>query len=147
MTTPVVPTATGAGDIAPSPLPPIARENSLGSSEKGKDVTDVSHIPEERREAARQLAAMTPEEYAAYEKKILWKMDLNIIPWITYVFFFHVVGRGGRLTNDRLLYLISFLDRVNVGAARLVGLMEDLRLTPLMFSNISMSESLIWRLH
>lgn len=120
-----IPTATGAGEIAPSPLPPTAsspsRSNSLRDSEKGKDTRDVdySHVPEERREAARQLAAMTPEEYAAFEKKTLWKMDLNIIPWIT------------------LLYLISFLDRVNVGAARLVGLMEDLKLTSLMFSNIS----------
>lgn len=44
------------------------------------------------------------------------------------------------LIMGRLLYLISFLDRVNVGAARLVGLMEDLNLTSAMFSNISMSE-------
>jgi hypothetical protein len=99
-----------------------ARDND---NEKGSDVVrdnDFSNLAEERRPYARELAAMSSEEYAAFEKKTLWKMDLNIIPWIT------------------LLYLISFLDRVNVGAARLVGLMEDLKLTSLMFSNVSMSE-------
>lgn len=121
------PTNVAANELAPAPIqaPTPARtgSGSLDESEKAntKDVQDFSSVPEERREAARQLAAMTPEEYAAFEKKTVWKMDVNIIPWIT------------------LLYLISFLDRVNVGAARLVGLMEDLRLTPLMFSNISMS--------
>ena len=30
-----------------------------------------------------QILAMSPEEYAAAEKKLLRKMDLNIIPWIT----------------------------------------------------------------
>jgi len=28
---------------------------------------------------------MSPEEYRAFEKKTLWKMDLRIIPWITSV--------------------------------------------------------------
>ena len=42
-------------------------------------------VPDHRQEFARQLAAMTPEEYAEFDRKVLWKMDRNIIPWITYV--------------------------------------------------------------
>lgn len=87
-----VPLATG--DIAPSPTAAPPRDGSLDGTgsvnEKGKHLRDggdadayVEEISDERREAMRQLAAMTPEEYAAFEKKTLWKMDLNIIPWIT----------------------------------------------------------------
>jgi hypothetical protein len=111
--------------MAPSSYPASGAMDNEKASDLARDTDgeiDYSNLPEERRPYARELAAMTPAEYAAFEKKTLWKMDLNIIPWIT------------------LLYLISFLDRVNVGAARLVGLMEDLKLTSLMFSNISMSE-------
>ncbi|KAE8374873.1 phosphoglycerate mutase-like protein [Aspergillus bertholletiae] len=44
------------------------------------------------------------------EKHLLWKIDLHILPMIV------------------LLYLFSFLDRVNIGNARLYGLEEDLGL-------------------
>jgi len=47
----------------------------------------------------------------AAEKKLVWKLDLNIIPIVM------------------LLYLFSFLDRVNIGNARLYGMEEDLGLT------------------
>lgn len=116
-------------NIAPAPTKGNANSNEtfpdMRDNEKGSDVVqpDYANLSDDRRPYAQELAAMSREEYAAFEKKMLWKMDLHIIPWIT------------------LLYLISFLDRVNVGAARLVGLMEDLKLTSLMFSNISMSES------
>ncbi|KAH0270491.1 MFS general substrate transporter, partial [Aureobasidium melanogenum] len=45
------------------------------------------------------------------EKKLVRKLDLSIIPPVT------------------LLYLFSFLDRVNIGNARLYGLEEDLNLS------------------
>lgn len=44
-------------------------------------------------------------------KKVLRKMDIRLIP------------------NLALLYLLSFLDRGNIGNARIQGLTEDLRLT------------------
>ncbi|WVN88810.1 uncharacterized protein L203_104023 [Cryptococcus depauperatus CBS 7841] len=77
-------------------------------------------IGDEKSAAAAQLAAMSPEEYQAMEKKLLRRMDLNLIPWMT------------------LLYLLSFIDRVNVGAAKLVGLTTELHLTSLQYSNASM---------
>lgn len=45
------------------------------------------------------------------EKKILRKMDLRLIPMLT------------------LLYLLSFLDRSNIGNAKIEGLTEDLHMT------------------
>ena len=44
------------------------------------------------------------------DKKLLRKLDLHLIPTMT------------------LLYLLSFLDRVNIGQAKLSGLMESLNL-------------------
>lgn len=42
---------------------------------------------------------------------LLWKLDRNLIPWLT------------------LLYLASFLDRTNVGNAKIEGMQEDLNMT------------------
>lgn len=44
------------------------------------------------------------------EQRLIRKMDLHILPFVV------------------LLYLFSFLDRVNIGNARLYGLEEDLGL-------------------
>ncbi|KAK6954814.1 hypothetical protein Daesc_004783 [Daldinia eschscholtzii] len=46
------------------------------------------------------------------EKKILRKMDLRLIPMLA------------------ILYLLSFLDRGNIGNAKIEGLQEDLRMSP-----------------
>lgn len=45
------------------------------------DMPDTDH----KQEAAEQIAAMSPEEFQALEKKLLWKIDLKLIPWMTYV--------------------------------------------------------------
>ncbi|KAI8140340.1 major facilitator superfamily domain-containing protein [Fennellomyces sp. T-0311] len=44
-------------------------------------------------------------------KKLMWKVDLRIIPLVA------------------LLYLFSYLDRVNIGNAKIAGLMEDVDMT------------------
>lgn len=56
-------------------------------------------------------AATVPDIDHVAEKKLVRKLDLHIIPFVM------------------LLYLFSFLDRVNIGNARLYGLEEDLGLT------------------
>ncbi|KAH7161811.1 major facilitator superfamily transporter [Dactylonectria macrodidyma] len=48
------------------------------------------------------------EERAAIDKKLMRKVDWMLIPWLS------------------LLYLLSFLDRTNIGNARLAGMEEDL---------------------
>ncbi|KAJ4119814.1 hypothetical protein NW765_015232 [Fusarium oxysporum] len=52
----------------------------------------------------------TVEERQAIEKKLMWKVDLALIPWLSF------------------LYLLSFLDRTNIGNARLAGLEVDLKM-------------------
>ncbi|QRV81255.1 major facilitator superfamily transporter [Ceratobasidium sp. AG-Ba] len=48
------------------------------------------------------------EEDLRFEKQLIRKMDLHVCPWVM------------------LVYLVSFLDRVNIGNARLYGLEADL---------------------
>lgn len=45
------------------------------------------------------------------DKKLLRKLDLKLIPWLSF------------------LYLISFLDRTNIGNAKVDGLQEDLNMS------------------
>ncbi|KAI4250361.1 MAG: hypothetical protein L6R42_008736, partial [Xanthoria sp. 1 TBL-2021] len=61
-------------------------------------------------ELTAKQAVDVPEIDHVAEKKLVRKLDLHIIPFIM------------------LLYLFSFLDRVNIGNARLYGMEEDLGL-------------------
>ncbi|GBF65079.1 transporter [Trichophyton mentagrophytes] len=54
---------------------------------------------------------LSPEERQKLDRALLWKLDLKLVPWLS------------------LLYLVSFLDRTNVGNAKLEGLLKDLRLS------------------
>jgi len=81
----------------PADHPRSGSDSHPSSLEGGRDtneVKDLQDLPLDRQGPAYELAQMTREEYRAFEKKTLWKMDVRIIPWIT------------------LLYLVSFLDRV-----------------------------------
>lgn len=50
------------------------------------------------------------------EKKLLWKLDMALIPWLT------------------ILYLLAFLDRANIGNAKIAGLSHDLGLSTSQFN-------------
>ncbi|OQD83844.1 hypothetical protein PENANT_c015G03758 [Penicillium antarcticum] len=54
---------------------------------------------------------LSEEEKAKIDRKLLWKLDLRLVPWLS------------------LLYLVSFLDRTNIGNAKIVGLQDDLGMT------------------
>ncbi|KNG49198.1 pantothenate transporter liz1 [Stemphylium lycopersici] len=56
-------------------------------------------------------AGLSEEERAAHDKELLRKLDFRLIPWLSF------------------LYLISFLDRTNIGNAKVDGLQEDLNMT------------------
>lgn len=58
------------------------------------------------------LPPLSAEAAAIDEKKLMRKIDFRLIPWLS------------------LLYLISFLDRTNIGNARLYNLEEDLGMDP-----------------
>lgn len=75
---------------SPAIAPDLRRNNSShsasleGGSNGNNELKDLQGLPEERRGPAVELANMTPEEYKAFERKTLRKMDIRIIPWITY---------------------------------------------------------------
>ncbi|KAF2034645.1 MFS general substrate transporter [Setomelanomma holmii] len=54
---------------------------------------------------------LSDEERAAHDRKLLWKLDCKLVPWLSF------------------LYLISFLDRTNIGNAKVDGLQQDLKMT------------------
>ena len=54
-------------------------------------------------EITEQWNAMSLEQKLHFEKKLLWKLDWRLIPWLS------------------LLYLLSFLDRTNIGNAKIQG--------------------------
>ncbi|KAJ9609686.1 hypothetical protein H2200_006014 [Cladophialophora chaetospira] len=56
-------------------------------------------------------AGLSEEERRRIDRQLLWKLDLHLIPWLC------------------LLYLISFLDRTNIGNAKIAGLQKDLSMT------------------
>lgn len=66
-----------------------------------KDVIPMDDMPDPD-------AGLSDEERAAIDRKLLWRLDLKLIPWLSF------------------LYLISFLDRTNIGNAKIDGLQEDL---------------------
>lgn len=56
-------------------------------------------------------AGLSAEEKLKLEKRTIRKVDLYLIPWLC------------------LLYLVSFLDRTNIGNAKIEGLQKDLNMT------------------
>lgn len=49
-------------------------------------------------------AHLSDHERAAVDRKLVWRLDLMMIPWLS------------------LLYLLAFLDRTNIGNAKISGL-------------------------
>ncbi|KAK4139675.1 uncharacterized protein C8A04DRAFT_32799, partial [Dichotomopilus funicola] len=58
----------------------------------------------------------TLENEAHLTRRILWKTDTRILPILS------------------LLFLCSFLDRTNVGNARIIGLEDDLKISNLQYN-------------
>merc|ERR1712230_161401 len=80
----------------------------LSSSDLDAEKAHATEHAERLSELADPDAGKSPEERAAIDRKLMRKVDLWLIPWLC------------------LLYLLSFLDRSNIGNARLAGMEEDL---------------------
>jgi len=65
---------------------------------------------EKELELAQSQQSRVPTFPAELEKKVRWKLDWNIVPLVT------------------ILYMLSVLDRSNVGNARIAGMSTDLNL-------------------
>jgi hypothetical protein len=74
-------------------------------------------VSEKHSQDAEQIPHFTPEQ----EERVLRKMDLRLIPMLS------------------VLYLLAFLDRGNIGNAKIEGLVEDLGLTSQEYSWCCMS--------
>ena len=71
-------------DTGITPDLPRSDSNDRSSLEAGSgqnELKNLQDLPEERRGAAVELANMSREEYLAFERKTLRKMDIRIIPW------------------------------------------------------------------
>ncbi|EKG14584.1 Major facilitator superfamily [Macrophomina phaseolina MS6] len=90
---------------------PVTSDQSVSSNsivqEKGSE-DRIENVEDSRREVGYDLKAT---------KRLLRKMDVRLIPFLA------------------LLYLLSFLDRTNIGNARLVGLEADLGMSGLDYNN------------
>lgn len=85
----------------------------LENKELAGPVPDESHTPDIEKPSAPQVVqhdALEPDITGADRKALLRKLDLYLLPLIM------------------LLYLLSYLDRINIGNARLYHLEEDLHL-------------------
>merc|ERR1712072_1214497 len=80
----------------------------VSSSDLDAEKAHATEHAERLSELADPDAGKSPEERAAIDRKLMRKVDLWLIPWLC------------------LLYLLSFLDRSNIGNARLAGMEEDL---------------------
>ena len=61
---------------------------------------------------------------------MLWKLDLTLLPWVSI--FQTPPARTLGLTYLHqlcILYLLAFLDRANIGNAKIAGLVEELDLS------------------
>ncbi|KAL8809621.1 MAG: hypothetical protein Q9200_003256 [Gallowayella weberi] len=75
------------------------------------DPTDAARPARSRREAPPLVRDLAPEERARLENLLVKKIDLRLLPMLI------------------LMYLMNYLDRNNIAAARLAGLEEELELT------------------
>ncbi|RDB17850.1 hypothetical protein Hypma_000772 [Hypsizygus marmoreus] len=72
----------------------------------------VESFSEKRQDSESLKLDKSRVEDTEEDRKLLWKIDLHLIPILT------------------LLYLLSFLDRSNIGNAKIVGLATDLNISP-----------------
>ena len=82
------------------------RLNTISDIDDDDDEHDV-HLPARRRASTQSFELYTPDE----EKAVVHKLDRRLVLFMA------------------LLYMLSFLDRSNIGNARIAGLAQDLKLT------------------
>jgi hypothetical protein len=77
---------------------------------KEHEGTKTVEVVAEQLVASQVISSMSTEERRAKERKLVRKIDLHLLPAII------------------IMYLLNYIDRNNIAAARLAGLEEDLGL-------------------
>lgn len=81
------------------------------------DISTANHaVPNRRQEAPPLVKIMSDEERSVREAALVRKIDLRLMPMII------------------LMYIMNYLDRNNIAAARLAGLQKELKLTSTQYS-------------
>ncbi|KAF5328818.1 hypothetical protein D9619_011500 [Psilocybe cf. subviscida] len=91
-------------------------KNEKHEEERVEDI-DVTRSSIQKRSSKDENGSSLDETVQIDERKLLWKIDLHIIPWLS------------------LLYLLSFLDRGSIGNAKLYNLERDLGITDRQYLN------------
>ncbi|KAL1631254.1 hypothetical protein SLS54_000013 [Diplodia seriata] len=82
---------------------------------KESSMAEVHHIDNLKDKGCPELPAslqdLSEDEFRAMEKKMVWKVDLRMLPLVI------------------IMYILNYLDRNNIAAARLAGMEADLNLT------------------
>ncbi|KAI1333208.1 MFS general substrate transporter [Xylariaceae sp. FL0255] len=86
-------------------------EKHSSSRESDPDGKDIVNTETDAAVPVDPDAHLSQEAKEKIERKLLWKLDLLLIPWLC------------------LLYLLAFLDRTNIGNAKVAGLTKDLHLS------------------
>lgn len=98
-------------------------EFEIGIEEDGKGhvsqieegVVANANKPNPKKEAPLYVANLSPEERAEAERKLVRKIDFRLLPIVI------------------IMYILNYLDRNNIAAARLAGLEDDLHLTSVQY--------------
>ncbi|KAF4545109.1 Transporter protein [Lasiodiplodia theobromae] len=91
-------------------------ENTKGDDSRNKDSSkaEVHHIDKLKDQTGPELPALledlSEDEFRRIEKKMVWKVDLRMLPLVI------------------IMYILNYLDRNNIAAARLGGMEQDLNL-------------------
>ena len=85
------------------------RDNKITSEHLSDTITQTPNL--RRREAPPLVQALSPEHRSQAERHLVRKIDARLLPMVI------------------LMYIMNYLDRNNIAAARLAGLETELRLT------------------
>lgn len=95
-----------------------------------KEPVDVSALEADTRGIPEEIAALSEEDYNATVKRIVRKADCVIMFVLSALLL--------DCTNPRpimgILYVLNYIDRQNLAAAKLQGIMEDLDMTTQQFA-------------
>lgn len=92
-------------------LPKHVDDADANAETRAKTTTSPSRVFQ----APASVRALSAEERLVVETRLRWKIDLRLMPMIV------------------LMYIMNYLDRNNIAAAKLAGILEDLGLSAVQF--------------
>ncbi|CRG91007.1 putative transporter C1002,16c [Talaromyces islandicus] len=94
----------------------VDRKSVDGQQEVVEDVDALKGLPLSAESAMPPaLAALSDEEYARVGRSAVWKLDLRVMPAVSF------------------MYILNYLDRQNIASAKLANIVEDLHMTSVQF--------------